>query len=84
MEVEVGMVRVWAWVVGGVGTDRGLVCEGCADVEGGGGLVCVCGGVVWVYVLNTGWAFCVGEGGGDWCLGLMGTKGAGGLRDVLG
>ena len=42
---------------------------------GGGSLVCV-----W----DTVWAFCVCEGGGDRCLGLMGTKGAGGLRDVLG
>ena len=60
VEVEVGMVRVWAWVVGGVGTEGGLVCEGCADVEGGGGLVCVCGGAVWACV----WVW-EGEGGGD-------------------
>ena len=50
--------------------------DGCAEVEGGGGFVCVLVGTVW--------AFCVCEGGGDWCLGLMGTKGAGGLREVLG
>ena len=46
VEVEVGMVCVWVEVVGGVGTDGGLVCEGFADVGGGEGLVCVCGGVV--------------------------------------
>ena len=40
VEVEVGMVCVWALVVGGVGINGGLVFEGCADVEGGGGLVC--------------------------------------------
>ena len=40
VEVEVGMVCVWAVVVGGVGTDGGLVCVGCcANVGGGGGLV---------------------------------------------
>ena len=50
VEVEVGMVCVWALVVGGVGTNSGLVWEGFADVEGGGGLVCVCGGAVWVCV----------------------------------
>ena len=50
VEVEVGMVCVWALVVGGVGIDGGLVFEGCADVEGEGGLVYVCGGAIWVYV----------------------------------
>ena len=51
VEVEVGMVCVWALVEGGVGTDGGLVSEGCADVEGGGGLVCGWMGTVWVCVL---------------------------------
>ena len=75
VEVKIGMVCVWAMVVGGVGTDGGLVCEGFADVGGGGGLVCalvgtvwvfVCGGAVWVCVWAGGWA-CVWacEGGGD-------------------
>ena len=59
VEVEVGMVCVWAVVVGGVGTDGGLRDEGLADVGGGGGLVCGLVGSVWVCV----WA-CVG-GGGD-------------------
>ena len=60
---------VWAVEVSGVGTDGGLEGEGyCADVEGGGGLVCVLVGTVWVYVLAGGWACiwaCKGEGGGD-------------------
>ena len=65
VEVEVGMVCVWALVVGGVGTEGGLVFEGCADVERGGGLVCVCGSAVWACVWDTVWAFYEGEGGGD-------------------
>ena len=36
----------WAVVVGGVGTNCGLMNEGCANVGGGGCLVCVCGGAV--------------------------------------
>ena len=64
-----GMGCVWAIVVGGVGTDGGLVDEGCADVGGGeGGMVCVCGGTVWAYILACVWAtvlaFCEGGGGG--------------------
>ena len=46
-------------MVGGVGTDYGLEGEGCcADVEGGGGLVYVCGGAVWACFLG-------GDGGAD-------------------
>ena len=38
---------VWAVEVGGVGTDGGLEGEGyCADMGGGGGLVCVCKGAI--------------------------------------
>ena len=48
-----GMGCVWAEVVGGVGTNGGLRDEGCADVGGGGGLVCVCGGAVWDCVWAT-------------------------------
>ena len=51
-------------MVGGVGTDGGLMDEGCADVRGGGGLVCVWGGVVWACVLVCVWAICEGGGGG--------------------
>ena len=41
-EVGGGTVCVWAVVVDGVGTDGGLEGKGCcADVGGGGGLVCV-------------------------------------------
>ena len=59
-----GLGCVWAVVVGGVGTDGGLVDEGCADVGGGCGLVCVCGVTVWACVLAYVWAFCEGGGGG--------------------
>ena len=66
VEVEVGMVRVWAKVVGGFGTDGGLVCFwatiwafcGCED-----------GGA------NPAWD------AKDSCLGLIGEKGVGGLFD---
>ena len=69
MEVEVGMVCVWAEVVGGVRTDGGLMDEGFVDVGGGGGLVCVLVGTVWVFVCEGAvwvsvWAY-EGGGGGD-------------------
>ena len=53
VEVEVGMVCVWTEVVGGVGTDGGLIDEGFADVGGGSGLVCVLVGIVWVFVCGS-------------------------------
>ena len=50
-------------VVGGVGSVCGLVGDGCcAEVEGGGGLVCICGGTVLA---------CVWAKGGDDEVGLV-------------
>ena len=47
-------------MVGGVGSVCGLVGFGCcAEVEGGGGLVCVYDGTVWA------------KGGGDDVVGLV-------------
>ena len=50
-EVVGGMGCIWAEVVGGVGTDGGLMDKGFADVGGGGGFVCVLMGAVWGCVL---------------------------------
>ena len=62
-------------MVGGVGSICGLVGDGCcAEVEGRGGLVCVCEGAVWA------------KGGGDGDVGLvwvcvwgLGEDGGGGM-----